>query len=428
MSEPVAEGEGRVRLVGTAHVSAQSVEEVRAAIAAERPDVVAVELDEARYRQLKGQTPEDLDPADLLRGNTVFQFLAYWLLSYVQTRLGERFDIEPGADMKAAVEAAEERGVGVALVDREIQTTIQRFWKRLSLVQKVKLVGQLTLAMAGIGVGDVEEEFTVEDLTDTDVVTAMLEEFRRFSPRGAEALIDERDAYIAHKLVGLRASGRNVVAVVGAGHVEGIERYLERPETLPPIETLTGRASGRRFSVLKVGSYLFMVGFLAFFGLLALAGVSRPFLVRLFVAWFLFNGAFAFGMAKLAGARWSSATVGGLVAWLTSINPLLAPGWFAGYVELRHNPVSVSDIGTLNELLSDTESSIRSILGRMVDVPLFRLMMVIAATNVGSIIASALFFVVVVPWLGQDVGGVDAILAQLFEGARIGADVLLGWF
>ena len=425
MSEPAVEREGRIRLVGTAHVSAESVEEVERVVAEERPDVVAVELDEARYRQLKGEAPDDIDPADLLRGNTVFQFLAYWLLSYVQARLGERFDIEPGADMKAAVDVAEGLGLGVALVDREIQTTIQRFWTRLTFLEKLRLIWELTLAMAGLGVGE-EEEFDVEDLTDGDVVTAMLEEFRRFSPGGAEALIDERDAFIASKLLALRAQGHHVVAVVGAGHVEGIESYLAHPERLPDIEAISEKSAGRRFSVLKVGSYLFMLGFFAFFGLLALAGVSRPFLIELFVAWFLFNGVFAFGLAKLAGARWSSATAGGLVAWLTSINPLLAPGWFAGYVELRHASVSVADIGTLNEILNDQESPIRSILSRMLDVPLFRLIVIVAATNVGSIVASALFFVVVVPWMSTEVGGVEGVMALLFEGARQGVDILLG--
>ena len=427
MSEPAVDRGGRVRLVGTAHVSAESVEEVKEVVAEERPDVVAVELDDARYRQLKGETPDDLDPADLLRGNTVFQFLAYWMLSYVQARLGERFDIEPGADMKAAIEVAEDLGLGVALVDRDIQTTIQRFWSRLTFLEKLRLIWELTLAMGGVGVGEAEE-FDVEDLTDGDVVTAMLEEFRRFSPGGAEALIDERDAFIAHKLLGLRAQGHHVVAVVGAGHVGGIESYLAHPERLPDIESISERSAGRRFSVLKVGSYLFMLGFLAFFGLLALAGVSRPFLIELFAAWFLFNGVFAFGLAKLAGARWTSATAGGLVAWLTSINPLLAPGWFAGYVELRHTPVSVADIGTLNEILADQESPIRSIFSRMLDVPLFRLIVIVAATNVGSFAASILFFVVVVPWLSADVGGVDAVLGLLFEGARNGLDVLIEAF
>ncbi|MFB6172225.1 MAG: TraB/GumN family protein [Haloarculaceae archaeon] len=494
MSDPAAETTGRVRVVGTAHVSADSVAEVEQVIEEERPDVVAVELDEGRYRQLKGETPDDLDAADLLRGNTVFQFLAYWMLSYVQSRLGERFDIRPGAEMLAAVETAERLGVDVALVDRDIQVTMQRFWQTLSGLEKLKLIGGLALGVTdgwtigvafggfvglfvgvvaeavagpfllavggsgvagtllGLGAALVEvvlfaltgalvfgvglglalggqqeeiEEFDPDELTDADVVTAMMEEFRRFSPGGATALIDERDAYIAHQLVALREQGRHVVAVVGAGHREGIERYLDHPAELPPVDSLVGQASGSRFSVYKLFGYLFTLGFLVFFVLLAMAGVQNTFLLQVFAAWFLVNGLFSFGLAKLAGAHWQSAAVGGAVAWLTSVNPLLAPGWFAGYVELRYVSVNVADIGRLNEILSDEESPIRDIYARMLDVPLFRLIMVVAMTNVGSFVASVLFATVVVPAMFQQVGGVDEISRLMLQGARHSADLLL---
>jgi len=421
MTEP--SGEGRVTLVGTAHISAASVETVEAAIAETNADFVAVELDQARFQQLRGEAPEDLDPKDLIRGNTVFQFLAYWLLSYVQTRMGERFGIEPGADMKAAVEAAEARGINVALVDRDIQTTIQRFWARLTLLEKLRLVWELSLAM--VGLGD-EVEVTMESLTDADVVTAMLEEFRRLSPGGAEALIDERDAYIAHQLLGLTAGGGEVLAVVGAGHVNGIERYLEAPETLPPMDALTGIQRTRRFSLFTVVGYAIALAFIAFFFLLAMAGVQNGFLLKLFAAWFLFNGVFAAGLARLAGAHWQSATVGGLVAWLTSVNPLLAPGWFAGYVELRHTSVNVSDIGRLNDILGDQESPLRELIGQLLSVPLFRLIAVVAMTNVGSLIASLLFPVVVIPWLAPEIGGVGAIAHLMVQGAEHSASLILG--
>ncbi|MFC6906329.1 TraB/GumN family protein [Halalkalicoccus tibetensis] len=417
-------GEGSIRLVGTAHISADSVAEVEETIERERPDVVAVELDEGRYRQMKGELPDDLDAGDLLRGNTVFQFLAYWMLSYVQTRLGERFDIEPGADMHAAVETAEEIGLGVALVDREIQTTIQRFWARMTLIEKFKLVGGLFMGM--FGYGSEEEEIDMEELTDADVVTAMMAEFRRFSPGGAEALIDERDAYIAHKLLSLREQGFDVVAVVGAGHRQGIERHLEDPAGLPPMESLVGTQSGRRFSIYKVVGYLIALAFLGFFFLLAMAGAQNDFLLRVFAAWFLFNGVFAFTMAKLAGAHWPSATVGGAIAWMTSVNPLLAPGWFAGYVELRYQAVNVADIGTLNEILSDDESAILDLFRRMLEVPLFRLIAVVAATNIGSVIATVLFPLVVLPWLASDIGGVGAVGDLMIEGARNSAELIWG--
>ena len=571
------EGDGEVTVVGTAHVSHESVERVEQTIEEERPDVVAVELDEGRYRQMQGETPDDLEPSDLLGGNTVFQFLAYWMLSYVQTRLGDRFDIDPGADMMAAVDTAKELGLGVALVDRDIQTTIQRFWTRLTLLERLKLVSQLSLAagppsivglalgasfglflgfgaasvaagslgiasadflamlgsdvvgavgglvggavlglvlwalldptlrnvldatplpntplaraadsvvlgvVAGLGLalgggfsfgplalssdrfvslggfalqsgtgmaagalalGSVGaalglvversipeanediDEFDIEAMTDADVVTAMMEEFRRFSPGGAEALIDERDAFIAHRLVALREAGYDVVAVVGAGHRAGIEGYLANPASLPPMEDLVGKERGRGLPWKKAIGYAITVGFVGFFVLLALAGVENAFLFRLFGAWFLINGAFAFAFAKLAGARWTSAGVGGAVAWMTSINPMLAPGWFTGYVELRSLTVNVGDIGRLNELLSDETQSPSELVSAMLDVPLFKLIVVVAMTNIGSIVASFLFAVYVIPAMFGDVGGVDEVGRLMIEGASTGAEFL----
>jgi pheromone shutdown-related protein TraB len=441
--DPTAKaGSGSVEVVGTAHVSSDSVEEVRETVADRQPDVVAVELDEGRFRQLKGEAPEDLEPADLLGGNTVFQFLAYWMLSYVQSRLGERFDIEPGADMLAAVETAEEHGSDVALVDREIQTTIQRFWARMTVLEKLKLVGSLALATVGIGFGEEQEELEMEDLTDADVVSAMLEELRRFSPGGAEALIDERDAYIAGELVALREQGLDVVAVVGAGHEAGIREHLENPRTLPPRESLVGTTAGRSVPVFKALGWLFSLGFITFFVLLALGVSDQWLLVKTFGAWFLVNGVVAGGLAKLAGARWRSASVGGLVAWMTSVNPLLAPGWFVGYVELLYTRVNVADITKMNEILDDHESPLRDVVSRLLDVPLFRLVVVVAATNVGSFVASLLFAVFVFPWLGGelvqqgctaqsavfgiDTSGVECVSNKMVEGAREGARVLAG--
>jgi pheromone shutdown protein TraB len=496
-------GPGSVTVVGTAHVSQDSVEEVEETVERERPDIVAVELDESRYKRMQGEAPEDIDAKDLIRGKTVFQFIAYWLLSYVQTRLGERFDVTPGADMQAAVDTAQGLGIGVALVDRDIQTTIQRFWQRLRLREKAKLFASLLVVMAGpataalsigyffgitgaifaeaaggpylfppglaadisvplvgslagsavtildgallatvvaavvglplavaLGVlseeADEYEEFDPADLTDADVVTAMLEEFRRFSPGGAEALIDERDAYIAHRLVALREAGYDVVAVVGAGHREGIEGYLASPETLPPADSLVGAPDDRRWGrvVYKALGYAFTLGFLAFFFLLAMAGVRQGWLLVVFVVWFVVNGVIAAGLAKAAGAHWSSATVGGAVAWLTSVNPLLAPGWFAGYVELRYLDVNVGDISRLNDLLSDEETPILDLLKQMREVPLFRLILIVGMTNIGSFVASILFATVLLPYLSADIGGVSALADHMIEGAWRSAELL----
>jgi len=203
---------------------------------------------------------------------------------------------------------------------------------------------------------------------------------------------------------------------------------------LPPMAELSGRTSGSRFSLYKLFGYLFTLGFLVFFVLLAIAtytgveGASSELLFRLFAAWFLVNGVLAFGLAKLAGAHWRSAGVGGGIAWLTSVNPLLAPGWFAGYVELRYLDVNVSDISTLNEILSDEDAPIRDLWRNLRGVPLFRLIMIVALTNVGSFVGSVLFATVFLPYVfaGSGIEGADGIARLMLEAARNSVDLLTG--
>ncbi|PSP52701.1 hypothetical protein BRC74_06040 [Halobacteriales archaeon QH_7_68_42] len=194
------------------------------------------------------------------------------------------------------------------------------------------------------------------------------------------------------------------------------------------MESLVGTAESSGLSRLlyKAVGYAITLGFVAFFALLALGGADRAYLVEVFVAWFAVNAVLAGGMARLAGARWPSALVGGGVAWLTSINPLLAPGWFAGYVELRYRAVSVADIDTLNAILDDESAPIAEIVTRLREVPLFRLILVVALTNVGSMLASLVVFPAILPWLSADIGGVAAVGDLLVEGARNGAETLWG--
>ena len=152
------------------------------------------------------------------------------------------------------------------------------------------------------------------------------------------------------------------------------------------------------------------------------------FLLRLLAMWFVVNFVFSFTLAKLAGAHWTSAGVGGAVAWLTSVNPLLAPGWFAGYVELRYVDVNVSDISTLNELVGDESIPIPDLVRRMLAVPLFKLIMIVALTNVGSFVGSILFVALVVPVLfsGQGIDSATDVAALMLRGARNSIDLILG--
>jgi pheromone shutdown protein TraB len=320
-------------------------------------------------------------------------------------------------------------GIGLPLIGGIVSTVFGLLDTFVLASAIAAVVGLPIAALLSASAGNVEEEeIDMDRLTDADVVTAMIEEFRRFSPGGAQALIDERDAYIAHRLVALREAGYDVVAVVGAGHRQGIQRYLDAPETLPSPESLVGDVQRSRILpvLYKAVGYALTVGFLAFFVLLAMAGVRQRWLLELFVAWFLVNGIIAAGLARLAGAHWTSAGVGGGVAWLTSVNPLLAPGWFAGYVELRYTSVNVSDISKLNEMLADQETPVLELLRNMRDdVPLFRLILIVGMTNVGSFIASVLFATVFLPWFAADIGGIGELGAQMVDGAGNSAELIV---
>ncbi|MDR9411569.1 MAG: TraB/GumN family protein [Haloferacaceae archaeon] len=527
---------GNITLVGTAHVSEASVTAATETITAREPAVVAVELDAGRYRQLRGDAPEDLDPKQLLQGNTVFQLLAYWMLSYIQAQLGDAFDIRPGAEMLAAVDTAEAAAIPIALIDRDIAVTMQRFWTKMRRRERLEMLGGLLVAvgtpagaagataavgavligplialaitltgtpasvlapvaLAGlvvtgavvvshrmrapqvaVGVGTAVVVLTVAggasplvtellspllilvvgsatvgvtlggavgtvagarvdaagvdlaelspaELTDGDLVAQMLEEFRRFSPRGAEALIDERDAYLAHELRELSARYDDVVAVLGAGHLPGVTAHLREPSGLPPKATLTGRARRRLPIAEGVGVSISAVA-IGTFVLLALSPAADAIVMQIFLAWFLINGVAAGGLARLAGARWDAALAGGAIAWLTSVNPLLAPGWIAGYLELRRTPVNIADIGRMNELLGDESRPLRQIVGELRAIPLFRLILIVAATNIGSIIASVAFVTYLLPQFAVDLGGADAVVGLLLEGARTGWEIL----
>lgn len=188
---------GSVRVVGTAHVGERSRDKVREAIREETPDVVAVELDWRRYCSLR-------DSAE---------------------RSGY------GVDMMAAVREAEMQGIAVALIDRDVGVTLRRVWKASSMMERLRMGAWFVLALLGVGgVRDVDEVLDggVEDY---------VERVRGVAPGAAEALIDERDAVMASRLVELREEGYSVVAVVGAGHENGVQDYLDDPESIPYVTT-----------------------------------------------------------------------------------------------------------------------------------------------------------------------------------------------
>jgi pheromone shutdown-related protein TraB len=376
-----------IRLVGTAHVSQKSIEEVRSAIEEFQPDIVGVELDRGRLISLTEETAEP-SVTEILKGGNFGQLLVQWVLTYIQQRIGAEVGVKPGAEMLVAIEEAEAHQKPVALIDRDIRITLARFWGKMGIWEKIKLIGALIYSLVSVE----GEKIDVDEFTNQDVVSAAMEEFRKFSPRGAQALIDERDAYLAHQVLMLAGRYERVLAVVGAGHIRGVQRYLDAPETLPPLATLTaGVKKGLPWA--KILGAAVTLLFLLLIAAIAFSGVGLDVLLAALVYWIVINGVLSAVFTLAAGGHPLSAATAFAVSWLTSLNPLLAAGWFAAIVEAKIRKPTTGEFRQIIE--AETFAEMRRI-------PLFRVVLVAALANVGSTLGTIAYFLFIFPILGVD--------------------------
>ena len=375
-----------IRLVGTAHVSQKSVEEVRSTIEEFQPDIVGVELDRGRLIALTEETAEP-SIADILKGGNFGQLLVQWVLTYIQQRIGAETGVKPGSEMLAAIEEAEAHQISVALIDRDIRITLSRFWGKMGIWEKIKLIGALIYSLVSVE----GQEIDVDEFTNQDVVSAAMEEFRKFSPRGAQALIDERDAYLAHQILMLGNRYERVLAVVGAGHIQGVQRYLDAPETLPSLSTLTAGVKGLPWG--KILGAAVTILFLLLIAAIAFSGLGLDVLLAALFYWIVINGVLSAVFTLMAGGHPLSAATAFAVSWLTSLNPMLAAGWFAAIVEAKVRKPAVGDFRKIIDAETFTE---------MRRIPLFRVVLVAALANVGSTLGTIAYFVFIFPVLGID--------------------------
>ena len=377
-----------ILLVGTAHVSVESVNDVRKAIEDWHPDMVAVELDLGRFEALR-KTAKAPSVDDVLEVKNFNQLLIQWILSYLQRRIGLDVGVEPGAEMKAAIEEAEARRIPLSLVDRDIRLTLLRFWQSLGIFGKMKMFFALVISIAEV---DELQETDIEELKDQSVIDLVMEEFRKFSPQGARSLIDERDAFIAHNLLRLKEQNAGkILAVVGAGHVNGISRYLENPASLSPLESLTRQP--RSFPWGTVFGFAVTVLFFLLLAAIGFSGVGLDTLLYAFLFWVVIHGILAATFTLAAGGHPYSALTCLGVAWMTSLNPLLHVGWIAAVVEAKVRRPQVSDFRRIYEA---------GALREMVRIPLFKVVLIAALANLGSMIGTFLYFVFLFPVLGID--------------------------
>jgi pheromone shutdown-related protein TraB len=368
-------------LVGTAHVSKKSVDEVTKAIETYHPDVVAVELCQRRFDSLtKKDQWENTPVTSLIKSNNAYYLLAQTFLSSIQRKLGKEQGVVPGSEMIEAMDQAKHHQLDVELVDRDIAVTLKRAWKKMGFLEKFRVFWEFLKAMIGFE----EEEFDeidIDELLDQDLISAMMDEFGKIAPSVTKVLIHERDEYIAEKINRLRKQEKSVVAVVGAGHLNGIKKHLTNPQFSIDLSELEN-VPKKRFSFLKLLGYLIPVLFIILIGYGFLTGGPEQSL-RMFMYWFLINGLFSSLGTLIARGHPLSILTAFVAAPITSLNPAIAAGWVAGYVEAKVRTPLVKDFQQLSHLenLSDFWKN-----------RVIRLLLVVALANVGSMIGTLIAF------------------------------------
>ena len=326
--------EGRdIYIVGTAHVSQSSVEEVRRVIAEVRPDTVCVELDKMRYEALVDRNSwHRMDIFQIIRQKKVLFLMTSLALSAYQKRIGKRLGVKPGAEMLAATEAAHEVGAELVLADRDIQATLKRTWSNLGLWNKARLASGVLVAP--FSMDEISSE-QVEQLKDRDAVSEMLQELALVMPGIKEPLIDERDAYLMSSID--QAPGKRIVAVVGAGHVNGIlEKMGQRVDRealcrIPPPSALS-RALSWLIPAIVLGAFYFGYDKHSWDGV-----------QKMLFAWVLPTACGCAAFTLAAGARLGTVLSAALAAPITTLHPAIGAGMVTGLVEAWLRKPTVRD-------------------------------------------------------------------------------------
>ncbi len=323
-------------LVGTAHISKESVELVTRTIREEKPDCVCVELDERRYKAISQKDRfEQLDIKNVIRKKQLTTLMANLILSSYQKKLGEKMGVLPGTELIEAAKVAEEEGIALELCDRDVRVTLLRAWRMTPLWKKGKLMASLVMSL--FDDTDITEE-KLQQLKKSDVISELMAELGSAMPELKKVLIDERDTFLSEKIK--QAPGRKIVAVIGKGHLKGIKKALSEDRkrqikdisSIPPLSP-AWKAAGWIIPALIIGSIIII-------------GWNRGAQVAgdNIVYWILANGiACAIG-AMAALAHPATIATAFAAAPITSLTPVIGAGYVTAFVQAVMQPPLVREI------------------------------------------------------------------------------------
>ncbi len=355
-----------VTLLGTAHVSRESTQRVQEVISETRPETVCIELCESRYKSMTQKNRwQDTDLLKVIREKKAFLLLSNLMLAYFQKKIGEKLGIKPGAEILQAISSAEAVGARIHLADRDIRTTLSRAWRLMGIWTKLKVLFQLTTSIGDLG--EITEK-EIEEMKKKDVLEALLSEMGQSLPEIRRILIDERDQYLAYRI--RNAPGNRIVAVVGAGHVPGIESHWNEPIDMDALNQIPPQ--GKTIRVLKWGIPILILG-LFVVGFIEAGAATGAHVIKW---WVLANATLAGLGAACALGHPLTILTAILASPLTSLNPMIAAGWVAGVVEILMGKPKVRDF----EALTDDIASLKGFWRNKIT----RILLVVVFTNLGS--------------------------------------------
>ncbi|MGB2992117.1 MAG: TraB/GumN family protein [Paenisporosarcina sp.] len=364
-------------LIGTAHVSRQSAEQVKEVIERERPDSVCIELDAQRYQSVMDSNKwKETDIFKVIKEKKTTLLLMNLAISSFQNRLAKQFDIKPGQEMIQGIESAKETGAELVLADRNIQVTFSRIWHNLGWTGKSQLLSAIFFSIFS---KETISEDELEKMKSQDTLNAVLAEFTESFPKLKTPLIDERDQYLAQKIK--EAPGNKIVAVLGAAHVPGITKEIHKDHDLEalsqtPPKSIVPKILGWAIPLLIIALmvYTFMAN--------PSAGFDQA------MSWILWTGSLAAIGAAVAFGHPLAVISAFVAAPFTALHPLIAAGWVSGIVQAYMRRPNIGDF----ETLSEDVFSIKGFWHNKVT----RVLLVVLLTNLGGSI-------------GTFIGGADVI-------------------
>jgi pheromone shutdown protein TraB len=225
-----------ITLLGTSHIAQQSILQIRKSIEKTMPDIVALELDTRRahslFKKEKSKISYKVIPIVGLKG-----YLFAKVGQIVQQKLGGVVGVDPGSDMREGLIQAKKHKLDVALIDQPIEITLKNFSKTLSWKERFRFVGdifgsivskQKQLEKFGM------DNFDLRTVPGKEVIKKMIGYLKKRYPSIHKSLIEDRNKYMVKKLILLQKKnpGKEILAIVGAGHEDGMQELLHRVDIL----------------------------------------------------------------------------------------------------------------------------------------------------------------------------------------------------